>query len=145
MDERQRLLKRGRYVETASLLYNAVEVGVSPTAGFLTGSAALISWALDSTVEGVSAATLIWRLHGEEAGISRGDLARRKRVALRGRCRLLDRRGLHSLRGSQQVRLAAGARLLMARHQAFWSWQSWSIPFSPGASTGTGRSWRHRP
>lgn len=82
MDERQRLLKRGRYVETASLLYNAVEVGVSLTAGFLTGSAALISWGLDSTVEGVSAATLIWRLHREEAGISRGDLARRKRVAL---------------------------------------------------------------
>ena len=54
MDERKRWLKRGRQVETVSLIYNAIEVVVSLTAGIISGSAALISWRFDSTVEGAS-------------------------------------------------------------------------------------------
>ncbi len=82
MDQRKRWLRHGRYVEAASLIYNAIEVAVSLTAGFLSGSAALISWGLDSTVEGASAGTMIWRLHGEEVEISRRSLERRKKIAL---------------------------------------------------------------
>lgn len=82
MDDRKRWLRHGRYVETASLVYNAIEVAVSLTAGFLSGSSALISWGLDSTVEGASAGTMIWRLRGEEAEISRRNLVRRKKIAL---------------------------------------------------------------
>ncbi|WP_238476516.1 hypothetical protein [Bythopirellula goksoeyrii] len=63
---RKQFLRRGRCVETASLVYNILEVGVSLTAGFLTGSSALISWGVDSIVEANSAAFMIWRLHGEE-------------------------------------------------------------------------------
>lgn len=75
-------LRKGRYVETASLIYNIAEVVVSLTAGFATGSSALISWGVDSIVEGNSAAFMIWRLHGEEKGISQRDLRKRKKIAL---------------------------------------------------------------
>lgn len=75
-------IRRGRYIETISLLYNLLEVGVSLTAGFLTGSSALISWGVDSIVESSSAAFMIWRLHGEEDGVSRHDLLKRKKIAL---------------------------------------------------------------
>ncbi len=80
--DRQRLLCRGRWTEIASLIYNLIEVGVSLTAGFLTGSAALISWGMDSAVEATSAGTMIWRLHGEEQGISDEHIRWRKKVAL---------------------------------------------------------------
>lgn len=81
-DKRQRLLRCGRWTELASLIYNLIEVGVSLTAGFLTGSAALISWGMDSAVEATSAGTMIWRLHGEEKGISDERVRHRKKVAL---------------------------------------------------------------
>ncbi|MFH5805478.1 cation diffusion facilitator family transporter [Alienimonas sp. DA493] len=81
-DDRGRLLARGRWVEVASLAYNLTEVGVSVTAGLLTGSSALVSWGADSAVESVSAGTLIWRLRGEEKGLGRRGVLRRKKVAL---------------------------------------------------------------
>ena len=80
--DRQTGLRRGRWVEVASLAYNLIEVGVSLTAGFLTGSAALISWGIDSAVESASAGTMVWRLLGEERGISNERIRWRKKVAL---------------------------------------------------------------
>lgn len=80
--DRKQLLRRGRYVEVTSLVYNLIEVAVSLTAGFLTGSSALISWGVDSIVEGNSAAFMIWRLHGEEKGISQHEVLKRKKIAL---------------------------------------------------------------
>ncbi|TWT86707.1 ferrous iron efflux protein F [Pseudobythopirellula maris] len=75
-------LRRGRWVELVSLAYNLIEVGISLTAGFLTGSSALVSWGVDSIVEANSAAFMIWRLRGEEKGISQQNVLRRKKVAL---------------------------------------------------------------
>ena len=79
---RASLLRRGRWVEIASLVYNLIEVGVSLTAGFLTGSSALISWGMDSAVEAISAGSVIWRLRGEEQGISEARIRWRKKVTL---------------------------------------------------------------
>jgi hypothetical protein len=42
----------------------------------------LIGWALDSTIEVVSAATLGWRLHGELKGIDEDQVNRRKKITL---------------------------------------------------------------
>ncbi|MCO6042732.1 cation transporter [Aeoliella sp. ICT_H6.2] len=81
-DRRTQLLRRGRNVECASLVYNIIEVAVSLTAGFATGSSALISWGVDSIVEGNSAAFMVWRLHGEAAGISEREVLKRKKTAL---------------------------------------------------------------
>ena len=75
-------IRRGRYVEITSLIYNITEVVVSLTAGFATGSSALISWGVDSIVESNSAAFMIWRLHGEEKGISDREVRKRKKIAL---------------------------------------------------------------
>ena len=75
-------IRRGRYVEIASLIYNITEVVVSLTAGFATGSSALVSWGVDSIVESNSAAFMIWRLHGEEKGISEREVRKRKKIAL---------------------------------------------------------------
>ncbi|WP_417850246.1 cation diffusion facilitator family transporter [Thalassoglobus sp.] len=81
-DERKEHLRKGRYVEVASLLYNIAEIVVSLTAGFATGSSALVSWGVDSIVEGNSAAFMIWRLRGEEKGISQREVLKRKKIAL---------------------------------------------------------------
>lgn len=75
-------IRRGRYVEITSLIYNITEVVVSLTAGFATGSSALVSWGVDSIVESNSAAFMIWRLHGEEKGISDCEVRKRKKIAL---------------------------------------------------------------
>ncbi|WP_149496436.1 cation diffusion facilitator family transporter [Roseiconus lacunae] len=80
--ERIEQIRKGRYIETASLVYNLIEVVVSLTAGFATGSSALISWGVDSIVESNSAAFMIWRLRGEEKGISRCNVLKRKKVTL---------------------------------------------------------------
>lgn len=75
-------LRRGVRVEIASAIYNVLEVIVSVTAGLLTGSAALVSWGLDSTVEATSAGTMIWRLRAEEKGAGRRTVLKRQKVAL---------------------------------------------------------------
>src|SRR6056297_1034012 len=81
-DGRIKQIRKGRYVEIASLIYNIIEVVVSITAGFATGSSALISWGVDSIVEGNSAAFMIWRLQGEEKGISKREVLKRKKITL---------------------------------------------------------------
>lgn len=81
-NHRTQLLRRGRGVEIASLVYNVIEVAVSLTAGFATGSSALVSWGVDSIVEGSSAAFMVWRLQGEAAGISQREVLKRKKTAL---------------------------------------------------------------
>lgn len=81
-NDREANLKRGVRVEIASFVYNILEVVVSVTAGLLTGSAALVSWGLDSTVEATSAGTLIWRLRGESKGADRRTVLHRTKVAL---------------------------------------------------------------
>ena len=50
-NDRETNLTRGIRVEIASFVYNVIEVVVSVTVGLLTGSAALVSWGLASTVE----------------------------------------------------------------------------------------------
>ncbi|WP_173391541.1 cation diffusion facilitator family transporter [Rhodopirellula baltica] len=81
-EERAKLIRRGRNVEITSLIYNITEVAISLTAGFMTGSSALISWGVDSIVEANSAAFMIWQLNGEAKGINERDKRKRKKIAL---------------------------------------------------------------
>ena len=81
-NDRQTNLTRGIRVEIASLVYNLIEVVVSVTVGLLPGSAALVSWGLDSTGEATSAGTLIWRLKAEKDGGDKRTVLHRKKVAL---------------------------------------------------------------
>ncbi len=81
-EERTKWIRKGRNVEIASLIYNIIEVAISLTAGFMTGSSALISWGVDSIVEANSAAFMIWQLNGVARGIDERAKRKRKKIAL---------------------------------------------------------------
>ncbi len=80
--ERKANLKEARTLQIWNVLYDIVEVVVALFAGITANSSALIGWALDSTIEVISAATLGWRLHGELLGISDEQVNRRKKITL---------------------------------------------------------------
>lgn len=70
------LRRRVRLVVAATITYNVVEAVVAITAGTVAGSAALVGFGLDSTVEVLSAAAVAWQFAGR-------DHEARERVALR--------------------------------------------------------------
>ncbi|MEX0772553.1 MAG: cation transporter [Balneolales bacterium] len=80
--QRTKDLKTGRKIQVYNVIYDTIEVAVSLTAGFATGSAALIGWGLDSIVEIISASTLWWRLHGELEGINEERVKQRGKTTL---------------------------------------------------------------
>lgn len=80
--QRGKYLKKARTLQGYNFAYDLLEVGISLTAGFSTGSAALIGWGLDSVVEVISAGTLWWRLNGEIKGISAEKIKRREKITL---------------------------------------------------------------
>ncbi|WP_345599575.1 cation transporter [Salinimicrobium sp. 3283s] len=80
--ERKKYLKKARKLQVYNVLYDTIEVAVSLTAGFISGSAALIGWGLDSIIEVISASTLGWRLHGEIKNISEERVKKREKITL---------------------------------------------------------------
>ena len=81
-EQRSQTLRKAERLQKYNALYDVVEVGVSLTAGFTSGSAALIGWGLDSTIEVISASTLWWRLHGEVEGIPEERVTRPEKITL---------------------------------------------------------------
>ena len=79
---RENNLKQARTIQIWNVIYDVIEVVVSLIAGITANSSALIGWALDSTIEVISAATLGWRLHGELKGIDEEKVKRRKKITL---------------------------------------------------------------
>ena len=75
-------LKKARTLQMLNVIYDAIEVMVALIAGITANSSALIGWALDSTIEVISATTLGWRLHGELKGIDEDQVNRRKKITL---------------------------------------------------------------
>ncbi|MGI0107364.1 cation diffusion facilitator family transporter [Salinimicrobium sp. WS361] len=80
--ERKKYLRKAETVQKYNVFYDTIEVGVSLTAGFTSGSAALIGWGLDSVIEVISASTLWWRLHGEIHDISDKRVKKREKITL---------------------------------------------------------------
>jgi divalent metal cation (Fe/Co/Zn/Cd) transporter len=74
---REASLKRGVNLEYFSLLWNAIETIVGLIAGLVSGSVALIGFALDSIVEASSATILLWRFRGEARGRPEEEVERR--------------------------------------------------------------------
>ena len=71
-------IKRALGLEYFSLAWNLLETIVGFIAGLMSGSIALIGFALDSVVESSSAAALVWRLRSEgKRGWSAEDIERR--------------------------------------------------------------------
>ena len=68
---RDRLRRRGYWLEYASMAWMTAEAAVAVTAGVLASSIALTGFGLDSVIELFSAAIVIWQLRGEEQGEER--------------------------------------------------------------------------
>ncbi|MAY83496.1 MAG: hypothetical protein CMP59_05110 [Flavobacteriales bacterium] len=81
-NNRNKYLKEARRLQIWNVIYDVIEVVVALIAGVSSNSSALIGWALDSTIEVISAATLGWRLHGEIEGIDEERVQRRKKITL---------------------------------------------------------------
>ena len=72
--DRTRLVKRGRYLEYFTIVYNSLEGLIAVGAGVIAGSIALVGFGFDSLIEVTSGAVLLWRLFADV------DEARRERV-----------------------------------------------------------------
>lgn len=66
--DRPRLLRRGLRLEYLTVGWNVVEGLIAVGAGIAAGSVALIGFGVDSFVETISGAVLIWRLSAEARG-----------------------------------------------------------------------------
>lgn len=68
---RDRLQRRGFRLEYATMTWMVAEATVAITAGLVAASIALVGFGLDSVLELLSAAIVIWQLRGEIAGRER--------------------------------------------------------------------------
>lgn len=66
LTERQAQVRRGLRLEYFTLSYNFIEAVVSMTAGFISGSIALVGFGVDAVMEGISGAVMLWRLNLDE-------------------------------------------------------------------------------
>lgn len=74
-EERTASNRRGRRLEIFTIAWNSLEAVVAVIAGVMAGSASLIGFGIDSTIESSSGAVLLWRL--QEGGEHREALAQR--------------------------------------------------------------------
>jgi divalent metal cation (Fe/Co/Zn/Cd) transporter len=61
--DRADLVRRGRWLEYFTIIYNSLEGIIAIGAGIVAGSIALVGFGFDSLIEVTSGATLLWRLH----------------------------------------------------------------------------------
>ena len=80
--DRKDQLGRGLRLEYFSITWNVLESVVGIVAGILSGSVALVGFALDSVVESSSAGILIWRLRSERTGTRSAESAEKLAVRL---------------------------------------------------------------
>jgi divalent metal cation (Fe/Co/Zn/Cd) transporter len=78
--DREPLVRRGLWLNCATIAYNTVEAVVSIAAGVLAGSVSLVSFGLDSAIEVTAAAAAQWRLRADFDQLRR---ERAERVTLR--------------------------------------------------------------
>jgi divalent metal cation (Fe/Co/Zn/Cd) transporter len=70
-------IRAGRRLEYFTLGWNLLEAAVAVGAGIFAGSIALVGFGVDSLIESLSGATLLWRLQSHEADERREQLALR--------------------------------------------------------------------
>lgn len=102
---RQVLLRRALWLALFTVAWNLVEGVVAVTAAAMAGSRALIGFGVDSFVESISAAVLIWRLRVEQRDAHRAEEVEARALRLIGWAFL----ALATLVGVESVRaLVAG-------------------------------------
>jgi divalent metal cation (Fe/Co/Zn/Cd) transporter len=83
--DRRDLVRRGRRLEYFTIAWNSVEALVSIAAGMAAGSVSLLGFGLDSVIETVSGAALLWRLE-QDSDTCRRERAERRALRLVGAC-----------------------------------------------------------
>lgn len=85
---RQKAVRRGQWLTSATIAYNSLEALLSIGVGLLAGSVALVGFGFDSVIELSSSVAGLWRLHADASPVQR---ARAESHALRfiGVCFLL--------------------------------------------------------
>jgi len=86
--DRTTLVARGRRLEYLTIAWNSFEAVVALVAGLIAGSVALVGFGLDSVIETMSAAILLWRFWADE-DVARREGAERTAHRLVGMCFLL--------------------------------------------------------
>lgn len=69
--------RRGRHLEYFTLGWNVLEAVLAVGAGWLAGSVALVGFGIDSVIESLSGATILWRLQAGASGATRERQAER--------------------------------------------------------------------
>jgi len=82
---RENFVRRGQRLEYFTIGYNSLEGLVSIVAGIVAGSVSLIGFGLDSIIEVVSGAALLWRLH-HDPNPSRREQLERTTLRIVGSC-----------------------------------------------------------
>jgi divalent metal cation (Fe/Co/Zn/Cd) transporter len=77
---RGELTRRGQRLEYFTIAWNSIEAIAALASGILAGSVALVGFGLDSVIEVVSGAALLWRLHRD---VDRKQRESAERIALR--------------------------------------------------------------
>jgi divalent metal cation (Fe/Co/Zn/Cd) transporter len=85
MIERNKQIKRGRRLEYFTIAYNSMEGLVSIVAGLIAGSVSLVGFGIDSVIEIISGAALIWRLR-RDLNPERREAAERIALRIVGSC-----------------------------------------------------------
>jgi divalent metal cation (Fe/Co/Zn/Cd) transporter len=83
--DRVRHIKRGRRLEYFTIIYNSLEGLISIAAGLIAGSASLVGFGIDSVIEIISGAALIWRL-SRDLNPERRESAERTTLFIVGFC-----------------------------------------------------------
>jgi divalent metal cation (Fe/Co/Zn/Cd) transporter len=106
-ERRETLLHRALWLAVFTVGWNLVEGVVAITAAALAGSRALVGFGVDSFVESISAAVLIWRLRVEQRSPERAEQVEQRALRLIGLAFL----ALAAVVGVESVRsLVAGDR-----------------------------------
>lgn len=74
--DHEAVVARGRRLEYLTIAWNTFEAAVALMSGLLAGSIALVGFGLDSVIETISAAILLWRLHAEDDPLRRERMER---------------------------------------------------------------------
>lgn len=61
--DRADLVRRGRWLEYFTIIYNSLQGIIAIGAGIAAGSIALVGFGFDSAIEVTSGVALLWRLH----------------------------------------------------------------------------------
>jgi divalent metal cation (Fe/Co/Zn/Cd) transporter len=83
--DRDYQVKRGRKLEYFTIIYNSLEGLISIVAGLIAGSVSLIGFGIDSVIEMISGAALIWRL-SHDLDPERRESAERMTLRIIGSC-----------------------------------------------------------